>query len=220
MKSTVCFREAEMEIGRLKKLISKYKKKHQFMARVAYHFGHQTDDYELIEKAWDAAVKAHHGKKRDDGSQLFSHERGVALILMEKLSIRDSKLIAAAFLHDLMEDYPETWTFEVMSSEFGTDCALIVSAVTKPEKLQGETDDEHSRRMFDKVLIGGISSCILKCADRLHNMLTLWGSHSKKLKKIKQTIVYVAPIAAITDVLWRELGYVTTFQANRLTLQS
>jgi len=205
-------------LNTVRQYIKKYRKKYQFMARVALHFGTGTAEYILIEKAWDTTRRVHRGKRRKNGDELFSHERAIAIILMEYLGVRDAEVIAAAFLHDLVEDYDD-WTFARVRKHFGYRAAVLVNSVSKPKKKPGWSVAQYDRAIFARVLSGGRGAALLKCADRLHNMLTLWGgATAKNVHKIKQTYVHVLPMAVKYDLLWREIALATAEQLHRLKL--
>lgn len=185
------------------------------MRRVALYFGAGTSDYLMIEKAWDITREVHRGKLRKDGDELFSHERAIAIILMEHVGIRDPEVIAAAFLHDLVEDY-EDWTTARIRLDFTARVARIVHAVTKPHRHMYMSTAQYNQAIFERVHRGGFAAKVLKCADRLHNMLTLFGTIEKKSSKILQTIEFIQPMAANIGVLRTELELATTEQILKL----
>lgn len=202
----------------IRRLINKYSDKRRFFARVTLHFGQDTPDYLLIKKAWEIAGQIYQNKKRDNGEPQFSHQRSIAIIIMEHKKLYDAGLIAAAFYHDLVEDFAE-WTYERVAAEANEDVAHLVDAVTKPRREDFASSAEHNRAIFLKVETAGYRAIILKCSDRLQNMLTLYGSYKKRVKKIIQTFEYVLPIAMRYDVLWHELSLAATYQCGRLLVQ-
>ncbi len=192
-------------LERVRQLISKYRTKKRFLGRVAVHFALNSPSYVLIKKAYEIARIAFHGRKRDTGEAYFYHKLATAVIIMEYLKILDANLIAAALLHDIIEDI-ELWTESRVSGDFNPDVGSLVESVTKPnETFYGVNYHKHKLATFAKVRAGGVRACTLKVADRLHNMVTLWGSSEKKLAKTLETLRYVLPLAVETGVLWKEL---------------
>lgn len=200
----------------VRSVILKYRTKKRFMYRVEMHFGHNTNEYLLIKTAYELARKEFRGVTRHSGEPYFYHKLAVAVILMEYLHIHDdANLIAAALLHDLIEDVYD-WTSTLLAIKLNDDVATLVFAVTKPDESKFATVHEFEKAIFIKVrLIGGIRGIKLKLADRLHNMITLWGSPEKRVKKTHETIRYMLPLADEVNVLWREL---TVACAEELTL--
>lgn len=193
-------------------------KRREVAAHTARAFGKETRAYVDIMHACDLTRDVLRGKKRKNGEPLINHERAVALILMVYLGVRDPNVIIAAFLHDLVEDYPEEWSLERVTELFGRRVAEIVSAVTKPRLPNEMSDDLKSEIIFEQVARGGYEARILKYADRLHNMITLWGKRSKKARKIRQTLLFVIPMATQDNVLWAELTIAVAEQIRNLGL--
>ncbi len=163
------------------------------------------NDYAIIERAYVKAEAAHHGQTRKSGEPYFTHCFAVALILAEmKL---DAEAIAAALMHDIVEDTPVT--LEELRSEFGDTIAMMVDSVTKLKNLPLPTDKLTAGRRtravnreleyFRKMLMtmgDDIRVVLIKLADRLHNMRTLGYMAEAKQKIIaKETLEIFAPLA-------------------------
>jgi (p)ppGpp synthase/HD superfamily hydrolase len=192
-------------LERVRQLILKYNTKKKFLRRVAFRYGMDTKGYLLIKKAYELARVEFRGLKRHSGEPYFYHKLAVAVILMEYLEVDDPNLVAAALLHDLIEDI-EDWTEQKLQREFNRDVAKLVASVTKPDKSEfGDNLHQYELVTFTKVIGGGQRAVVLKLADRLHNMLTLWGSPKKKLEKTLETLQYVLPLAVEEGILWQEL---------------
>ncbi len=149
---------------------------------------------DLIERAYRFAAKAHKGQMRESGEDYINHSLNTAHTLIEmKL---DAPSIAAALLHDVIDDTPIT--LEDIKREFGNEIALLVSGVSKLGKIkyQGiERHVENLRKMF-LAMAKDIRIVIIKLADRLHNMKTLDALPSRKQKRIAlETLEIYAPIA-------------------------
>ncbi|MEK7112129.1 MAG: HD domain-containing protein, partial [Patescibacteria group bacterium] len=127
----------------------------------------------LINSAWEFAKIAHYGQKRLSGEPTISHPLAVASILADlKL---DSVSIAAALLHDTLED--AAVKKEELKKEFGEEVADLVDGVTKigELKLRGSIEAafvENLRKMF-LTMAKDLRVVFLKLADRYHNMQTL-----------------------------------------------
>src|SRR5690606_18621295 len=88
---------------------------------------HPKADLTVIERAYTAAEKAHSGQKRRSGEPYITHPLAVAQILAD-LGI-GSKTVAAALLHDTVED--TDYTLEQLRGDFGDEIAMLVDGVTK-----------------------------------------------------------------------------------------
>ena len=152
-------------------------------------------DTKLIMKAFKLAEEKHKGQKRGSGEPYIIHPLNVAYILAN-IGLDDST-IAAALLHDIVEDTDVTQKdLEVM---FGTEIAEMVAGVTKLSTIQFATLEEKQvenyRRMF--LAMGkDIRVILIKLADRLHNMRTLkYLSRDRQLANAKETLELYAPLA-------------------------
>ncbi len=176
-----------------------------FFRRISHFFPRLDPRYKLIEKAYNYAKDAFREKYRDDGeTRYFEHIRAVALILIDYLRVKDYRLIIAALLHDIVEDIP-SWTIERVRMEFGEEVALLVEYMTKPS---GEYPNKKDR---DAVYHSRFRSApreffLIKLADRLHNLLTLWAcTEEKRKRKIEETRMYYMPYAEEHFILYHEL---------------
>ena len=93
---------------------------------------------EMITKAYDLANKAHNGVCRRSGEPYICHPLAVARLVLD-LGM-DSESIAAALLHDVVEDTPTT--LEDLTAAFGEEVALLVDGVTKLTKIQFSNIEE------------------------------------------------------------------------------
>ena len=144
-------------------------------------------NWDLLEKAYWFAVKAHQGQKRFSGELYITHPLGVANILAE-LEL-DLDTIAAGLLHDVVEDTEVT--LEEIEAEFGADIAQLVDGVTKLSKLEFKSKEERQAENLRKMFVAmarDIRVLLIKLADRTHNMRTL-----KYLSSIKQQAISRKP---------------------------
>ncbi len=152
-------------------------------------------DFDLVEKAFKYCVKAHDGQKRVSKEDYYIHPYNVAKILVS-LGM-DSESIAAALLHDVVED--TDISIEEIEREFGKEVALIVDGVTKIGRLNFSTKEQQQAESLRKMLIAmgqDIRVIIIKLADRLHNLRTIDAMPSQKQRdKSVETLEVYAPIA-------------------------
>lgn len=150
---------------------------------------------DLLIKAYNYAQTAHENQKRASGEPYFTHPCAVATILID-LGL-DSSTIAAAFLHDVIEDTPVTEAD--IKKEFGDEVLELVSGVTKLDKISFKSHEEEEAENFRKIFVAmakDIRVIIIKLADRLHNMRSLnFLSYERQQKMAKETLDVYAPLA-------------------------
>ncbi|MBQ6896999.1 MAG: bifunctional (p)ppGpp synthetase/guanosine-3',5'-bis(diphosphate) 3'-pyrophosphohydrolase [Oscillospiraceae bacterium] len=152
-------------------------------------------DLEVIEKAYRLAEKMHEGQFRKTGEAYVEHPVAVAAIVHE-LGL-DTTSIAAALLHDVVEDTDVT--LEEIEKEFGKETAHLVDGVTKLGKIALLTQEEEQAENLRKMLLAmsqDIRVMLIKLCDRLHNMRTYegWKPQKQRDKALEVMEVY-APIA-------------------------
>ncbi|HYL26675.1 MAG TPA: bifunctional (p)ppGpp synthetase/guanosine-3',5'-bis(diphosphate) 3'-pyrophosphohydrolase [Candidatus Nitrosotalea sp.] len=152
-------------------------------------------DAEWLRRVYERADAAHQGQRRASGESYIEHPLAVAGILAE-LEV-DHQTIAAALLHDVVED--TSVTSEQVGEEFGEEVARLVDGVTKltriPYQSKEDAQVENLRKMF-LAMAKDIRVIIIKLADRLHNMRTLSSLPPAKQQAIaRETLDIYAPIA-------------------------
>lgn len=154
-------------------------------------------DKKLIRQAFDVAVDAHKNQRRKSGEAYIFHPIAVAKIVAQEIGL-DATCIAAALLHDVVEDNPD-YTLADIEEKFGRTVARIVDGLTKISSLSKEADVSTQAENFRKMLLtlnDDVRVIIIKIADRLHNMQTMDSMRSDKQEKIASETLYIyAPLA-------------------------
>ncbi len=150
---------------------------------------------EILTRAFYFAKEAHANQKRASGEDYFTHPCAVAEILID-LGM-DASTVAAAFLHDTIEDTPVSEGD--IRKEFGDEILLLVKGVTKLDKIEFKSQEEEQAENFKKIFVSmakDIRVIIIKLADRLHNMRSLnFLSHERQQRMSKETLDIFAPLA-------------------------
>ena len=152
-------------------------------------------DLEKIRQAYFFAKECHEGQFRKTGEPYIIHPLHTALILTTVYA--DSDTIIAGLLHDTIEDCGEDK--ETIEKQFGSVVAKLVYGVSKLGRINFSTENEYLIEYYKKIIVGmseDVRVIIVKLADRLHNMRTLYALPVDKQKKIaKETFEILAPIA-------------------------
>ena len=156
---------------------------------------------EMIQKAYELANNAHKGVCRRSGEPYICHPLAVARLVLD-LGM-DTESIAAALLHDVVEDTPTT--LDDLKAAFGEEVALLVDGVTKLTKIQFSNIEELQAENLRKMLLAmsrDVRVMIIKLCDRLHNMRTgdAW-PEQKRRDKARETMEVYAPIANRLGIL-------------------
>ena len=148
-----------------------------------------------VERAYEFACEAHSGQFRSSGDPYVSHPIAVANILGSFRMDEDS--LSAAMLHDVIEDsgIPKS----LIEKKFNKDVANLVDGVSKLDQLKISTQTEAQAENFQKMVLAmatDIRVIVVKLADRLHNMRTLFHlDREKQLRIAKETLEIYSPIA-------------------------
>jgi GTP pyrophosphokinase len=165
----------------------------ELLAEVAEYGG--TVDTELVTRAFRFAAAAHEGQQRHSGSDFIEHPVGAARICAQ-LRL-DEQTLAAALLHDVVED-TET-TIEDVRAEFGDEVARLVEGVTKLTRIQFQSREQAEAENYRKMIVAmseDVRVILIKLADRLHNMRTIeYLGKQKQIQKAKETLEVYAPLA-------------------------
>ncbi|PVW14608.1 RelA/SpoT family protein [Marixanthomonas spongiae] len=182
--------EAVLEAEK-KQLAKEYKK----LLKISYR-NLTAEDKKLIRSAFDVAVDAHKDQRRKSGEAYVFHPIAVAKIVAAEIGL-DATSIAAALLHDVVED--TDYTLTDLEQLFGETVARIVDGLTKISQMPYDKDVSLQAENFRKMLLTlneDIRVIIIKIADRLHNMQTMDSMPSYKQVKIASETLYIyAPLA-------------------------
>lgn len=158
-------------------------------------YDNDPEDIDLVNRAYDYAYKKHFGVKRISGDDYITHPLNVAMILTDINA--DAACMAAALLHDTIEDTDSTK--EEITELFGSEVALLVDGVTKINRLHFSNAGEQMAANQRKILVGlseDVRVIIIKLADRLHNMRTLYVMPlERQKKKARETLEILTPVA-------------------------
>jgi len=150
---------------------------------------------ELIKKAYYFAEDKHSGQHRVSGEDYINHPLATAIILTTVVA--DTETICAGLLHDVIGKTDTSR--EELEEEFGKEITSLVYGVSKITKLNFSTENEALIEYYKKIIVGmseDVRVIIIKLADRLHNMRTLWAQPLEKRKaKARETLEILSPIA-------------------------
>ncbi|HEY3522765.1 MAG TPA: bifunctional (p)ppGpp synthetase/guanosine-3',5'-bis(diphosphate) 3'-pyrophosphohydrolase [Candidatus Limnocylindrales bacterium] len=175
----------------------------ELLAAIEHHYPQA--DLDVVRRALAFAVEAHGSQRRASGEPYVTHPIASAQILAD-LGI-DPVAIAAALLHDVPED--TEYSLSDVEDRFGGEVARLVDGVTKLSKFSTHSHEqqqaENIRKMF-LAMADDIRVVLIKLADRLHNMRTLYGLAAEKQQRIaRQTLEIYAPLAerlGIWQIKW------------------
>ncbi|CAM4033971.1 RelA/SpoT family protein [Flavobacterium branchiophilum] len=154
------------------------------------------EDKKLIRKAFDVAVDAHKEQRRKSGEAYIFHPIAVAKIVASEIGLGATG-IAAALLHDVVEDTP--FTVQDIETMFNPKVAQLVEGLTKISQVKKDLNISMQAENFRKMLLtlnDDVRVILIKLADRLHNMQTMDSMAAYKQTKIASETLYIyAPLA-------------------------
>src|SRR5919107_4785981 len=159
----------------------------------AVRANHPKADLALLERAYAEADKWHTGQMRKSGDPYITHPLAVTTILAD-IGMTEPTL-AAALLHDTVEDTP--YTLEQVRQDFGEEIAQLVDGVTKLDKVKyGDSAQAETIRKMIVAMSRDIRVLVIKLADRLHNMRTLRYVKQETQERVaRETLDIYAPLA-------------------------
>ena len=165
------------------------------LLRISYQTLTPTDK-KLIRKAFDVAVDAHKDQRRKSGEAYIFHPIAVAKIVASEIGLGATS-IAAALLHDVVEDTPIT--VHDIEKLFNPKVAQLVEGLTKISLVQKDLNASIQAENFRKMILtlnDDVRVILIKLADRLHNMQTMDSMREDKQTKIASETLYIyAPLA-------------------------
>ena len=163
-------------------------------------------DRDLLTRAFRFAARAHQGQQRRSGEDFIHHPFAVAKICAE-LQL-DEQTIAAALLHDVVEDTDAE--LDELRAEFGDEIANLVDGVTKLTRIQFQSREQAEAENYRKMIVAmaqDVRVILIKLADRLHNLRTIeYLGRQKQVQKAKEALEVYAPLAhrlGINAVKWQ-----------------
>jgi GTP pyrophosphokinase len=140
-------------------------------------------DTALLRKAYVFAAVAHRGQLRESGTPYLSHPLAVTKTLA---SLRmDVPTLCAGLLHDVMEDCGVKE--DVLQGYVGGEVTQLVVGLTKTARVSLQSTKRRRLESYRKTLIAmsrDIRILMIKLADRLHNMRTLYSLSDEQRKRI------------------------------------
>ncbi len=152
-------------------------------------------DRDLIARAFRYAAAAHEGQLRRSGEDFIHHPYAVARICAE-LQL-DDETVAAALLHDVVEDTEVT--LDAVRAEFGDEIAQLVDGVTKLTRVHFQSREQAQAENYRKMVLAmaeDLRVIFIKLADRLHNLRTIeYLGKQKQIQKAREALEVYAPLA-------------------------
>lgn len=167
------------------------------------------DEAQLLDFAYDLAKEGHRTHKRDGGDRYFEHVRNVALILIDECHVTNLDIIAAALLHDTVEDSPifgsitkpyserKLISFFRLNKIFNAETANLIITLTKPavDGVEIKTAEDAHELYLNNFRRASPAAVLIKMADRLHNLRSLEETTEEKRNRvIKETKEEYLPI--------------------------
>lgn len=176
-----------------------------------------------VRRAYLFAEQAHDGQLRRSGEAYVTHPLAVAGILADMRM--DSQSLAAAMLHDVIED--TGISKQALGAQFGEAVAELIDGVSKLSQIEFASKAEAQAENFQKMALAmakDIRVILVKLADRIHNMRTLGVLAPEKRRRIaRETLEIYAPIAnrlGMNDVRMelQDLGFTALYpmRASRI----
>ncbi len=161
----------------------------------AFRSHHPEGDIELLRRAYDVAEAAHRGQIRKTGVPYITHPLAVAKMLADYGL--DGPTLAAAFLHDTVED--TDLTLELIRKQFGEEIGTLIDGVTKLDRVRYTNREQAQAATIRKMVVAmaqDVRVLIIKLFDRLHNIRTVHALREEKQRRVAQeTIDVYAPLA-------------------------
>ncbi len=161
---------------------------------------------DLLARADAFAARKHRNQFRRDGiTPYVEHPRAVMRIVRDELGVADPEVLAAALLHDTIED--TTTDYDELREEFGKRVADAVAVLTKDKRLP-------ERRREDAYFAGlakaPLAAKLCKAADTVHNLRDTDEAHRPKAvgkgRRLERILRRSRGLDRALDLLRREMG--------------
>lgn len=167
----------------------------------------------LINEALALAEQVHEGAIRRPNktapvTPYIVHPMRVALILLQELQLKDPEAIAAALLHDVIEESNRRVTVGDLEQKFGRSIALMVSILTKPPTNENFAPDQLLYFYYERIKGASLQTRLVKLSDRLDNLREAVDTLDSQFQEryLKETKEIFLPFAENTDrYLYKEL---------------
>lgn len=161
----------------------------------AFRAHHPDGDVELLRRAYDVAKTAHNGQLRKTGDPFITHPLTVAYMLAQYGL--DEETLAAAFLHDTVED--TDLTIDELEQQFGPEISRLIDGVTKLDRVRYSNREQAQAATIRKMVVAmaqDVRVLIIKLFDRLHNLRTVYAlREEKQIRVARETLDVYAPLA-------------------------
>lgn len=141
-------------------------------------------------KALDLAMKFHTGSRKG-GAPEVSHQFEIVNLLIQLLhghcNVKEmDDIIAASFLHDIVEDYSNRYSFDDLSKNFDKKICSIVKAVTKTSDYDKYSEADHES--YYKQILKIPEAVLVKCGDRIQNVQSIGGLKLERQKEYVEEV--------------------------------
>lgn len=154
------------------------------------------------------------GKARHAGGNMFRHQLDTMATLIDYGYI-DSILLKASIIHDVLEDVPDFNVNELLSID--SESSAVYQLVMEVTRRPGQEKPDYLRQIIQN---GSQRAKVLKCADRISNMISLGFVNDPKFiaRYCEETEIYVFPIALEVNFdMYTELLYLVISRQQYLS---
>jgi len=154
-----------------------------------------SDDFELLRRAVGLSAINHQGQFRKDGKTPYiAHPIRVCLTVGQLFGVNDPKILAAAALHDLIED--TTVDRDDLIEGFGGEIAAWVAALSKDSRLPEKEREEAYRKAIEAA---PWQVKIVKLADLYDNLSDVAAGGNAEKTRAKARAMLPAIEAGLPD---------------------
>ena len=189
-----------------------YRSKSAFFKYVRTRSGFTVREQVRIIDAYEEMEEVFKDVRRESRAPYMTHLHAVAVIVLIYQKSREPDEVIAALLHDLLEDFGESWSKERIGTQYGQRVAGYVDSLTKLSHIYCLSKEECDSAYHASFQRAGDSVTRIKLADRVHNNVTLfYRPLAKQLYKIVETLEHYIPLAQQKGILAEELSVSITF---------